>query len=94
VRLWEAGRPDALALYLALERRVVHFDDGHVPEGDKFKKLSKVSIFSFMDLAACITDIQGDSKFLDTFVLPIYSTSYGAQKTYYCQIKAEILKFM
>jgi hypothetical protein len=41
-----------------------------------------------------VSIIQGDSKVLDTFVLPIYSMSSGAQKKYYCQIKAEILKFM
>jgi hypothetical protein len=38
-------------------------------------------------------DIQGDSK-VHTFVLPLDSMSYGAQKKYYCQIRAEILKFM
>jgi hypothetical protein len=47
-----------------------------------------------MDLLREGEDIQGDSNVLDTFVLPIYFMSYGAQKIYYCQIKAEILKFM
>jgi hypothetical protein len=40
------------------------------------------------------SDIQGDSKVLGTFVLPIYLISEGAQKKCYCQIKADILKFM
>jgi hypothetical protein len=38
--------------------------------------------------------LQGDPKVLDTFVFVIYSKSLGAQKKLYCQIKAEILKFM
>jgi hypothetical protein len=38
--------------------------------------------------------VQGGSKVLCTFVLPISSMSLGAQNNFNCQIKAEILKFM
>jgi hypothetical protein len=35
-----------------------------------------------------------DPKVLDTFIFVISSKCMGEQKKYYCQIKAEILKFM
>jgi hypothetical protein len=38
--------------------------------------------------------LQGVSKVLEPFVFAICSKSLGAQKKQYCQIKAEILKFM
>jgi hypothetical protein len=37
---------------------------------------------------------QGVPKVLQAFVFEISSKSLGAQKKHYCQIKAEILKFM
>jgi hypothetical protein len=38
--------------------------------------------------------LQGVPKVLEAFVFKISSKSLGAQKKYYCQIKAEILEFM
>jgi hypothetical protein len=37
---------------------------------------------------------KGAPKVLEAFVFEISSKSLGAQKKYYCQIKAEILKVM
>jgi hypothetical protein len=42
----------------------------------------------------CFPLLQGVPKVLKAFVFEISSKSLGAQKKHYCQIKAEILKFM
>jgi hypothetical protein len=56
-------------------------------------KCTQIIIYTKQRNLVCI-NIQGDPKVLDTFVFVIYSKSLGAQKKLYCQIKAEILKFM
>jgi hypothetical protein len=71
--------------YLIHETPLTYFDN---------ERSSNWSIFIHQSIHTSILDIQGVSKVLEPFVFAICSKPLGAQTKYYCQIKAEILKFM
>jgi hypothetical protein len=74
-------------------RSAIHYDPSGAGQGSNPGRLCAQSGANHLAIHYKLK-LQGYSKVLDTFVLPIYSMSYGALKKYYCQIKAEILKFM
>jgi hypothetical protein len=63
-----------------------------LPQTNLFWAASPTLLLS--NYSGCTGVLQGVFKVLEPFVFAICSKSLGAQKKYYCQIKAEILKFM